>query len=89
MLAGRSKTPNPTMRSRCARPRPARAPGRGTTMQESAELKRLRRENAELRRARDSEGRIGLLRGRARPAVLVLVAFKQVFGVEPNLPCAV
>ncbi|MFC4914113.1 IS3 family transposase [Actinomadura gamaensis] len=60
----------------------------GTTTEESAELKRLRRENAELRRANEIlKAAAGFLRGRARPATQVLIAFidafKRVFGVEP------
>ncbi|MEV5712202.1 IS3 family transposase [Actinoallomurus sp. NPDC052274] len=60
----------------------------GTTTEESAELKRLRRENAELRRANEIlKAAAGFLRGRARPAIQVLIAFidafKKVFGVEP------
>ncbi|MEU8798593.1 IS3 family transposase [Spirillospora sp. NPDC048819] len=69
------------------------APGRGrhrcpATTEESVELKRLKRENAELRRGeRDPESSGGFLRGRARPATQVLIAFidafRKVFGVEP------
>ncbi|MFI2431124.1 IS3 family transposase [Streptomyces sp. NPDC018693] len=60
----------------------------GTTSEEAAEIKRLRAENAELRRANEIlKAASGFLRGRARPAVQALVAFidefKQVFGVEP------
>ncbi|MFI7418465.1 IS3 family transposase [Nonomuraea sp. NPDC049684] len=61
-------------------------PGRSTD--ESAELKRLRRENAELRRANEIlKAASGFLRGRARPATHALVTFIDqhagVFGVEP------
>ncbi|WP_145887982.1 IS3 family transposase [Streptomyces sp. BK340] len=60
----------------------------GTTSEEAAEIKRLRAENAELRRANEIlKAASGFLRGRARPAVQALVAFvdefKKVFGVEP------
>ncbi|WP_424923504.1 IS3 family transposase [Actinomadura bangladeshensis] len=60
----------------------------GTTTEESAELKRLKRENAELRRANEIlKAAAGFLRGRARPATQVLIAFidafRKVFGVEP------
>ncbi|WP_230298711.1 IS3 family transposase [Actinomadura coerulea] len=60
----------------------------GTTTEESAELKRLKRENAELRRANEIlKAAAGFLRGRARPATHVLIAFidafREVFGVEP------
>ncbi|WP_446220646.1 IS3 family transposase [Micromonospora sp. IBHARD004] len=60
----------------------------GVSTDESAELKRLRRENAELRRANEIlKAASGFLRGRARPATGTLVRFidehKQVFGVEP------
>ena len=47
----------------------------GTTTEESAELKRLRRENAELRRASDFEDIVGFLRGRARPATALITRF--------------
>ena len=48
----------------------------GTTTEESAEVKRLRRENAELKRANAHlEGGGGFLRGRARPALPVIVDF--------------
>ena len=40
----------------------------GVTTEESVELKRLKRENAELKRASDLEGCFGFLRGRTRPA---------------------
>jgi transposase len=40
----------------------------GTKTEESAELKRLKRENSELRRASDCEDSIGFLRGRTGPA---------------------
>ncbi|MEV6297127.1 IS3 family transposase [Streptomyces sp. NPDC051896] len=64
----------------------------GVTSEEAAEIKRLRAENAELRRANEIlKAASGFLRGRARPAVEALVAFvdahRQVFGVEPI--CAV
>ncbi|WP_317936477.1 IS3 family transposase [Streptomyces cellostaticus] len=60
----------------------------GTTSEEAAEIKRLRAENAELRRANEIlKAASGFLRGRARPAVETLVGFidefKKVFGVEP------
>ncbi|MCE7080325.1 IS3 family transposase [Streptomyces sp. ST2-7A] len=60
----------------------------GVTSEEAAEIKRLRAENAELRRANEIlKAASGFLRGRARPAVETLVAFieahRQVFGVEP------
>ncbi|MEU0451437.1 IS3 family transposase [Streptomyces tendae] len=60
----------------------------GVTSEEAAEIKRLRVENAELRRANEIlKAASGFLRGRARPAVETLVAFidahRQVFGVEP------
>ncbi|WNZ10293.1 IS3 family transposase [Streptomyces sp. 11x1] len=61
----------------------------GTTTDESAELKRLRKENAELKRANDIlKAAAFFLRGRARPATHTLVAFidehKGRFGgVEP------
>ncbi|PZG28665.1 IS3 family transposase [Spongiactinospora gelatinilytica] len=60
----------------------------GRTSDESAELKRLRRENAELRRANEIlKAASGFLRGRARPAAHALVSFIDqhagVFGVEP------
>ncbi|WP_330310578.1 IS3 family transposase [Streptomyces sp. NBC_00523] len=61
---------------------------RGVTSEEVAEIKRLKAENAELRRANEIlRAASGFLRGRARPAVEALVAFidehRQVFGVEP------
>ncbi|WP_393099899.1 IS3 family transposase [Streptomyces sp. LN325] len=61
----------------------------GTTTEESAELKRLKEENAELKRANDIlKAAAFFLRGRARPAAHTLVAFidehKDRFGgVEP------
>ncbi|MET8134108.1 IS3 family transposase [Streptomyces sp. NPDC005251] len=61
----------------------------GTTSEESAELKRLKKENAELKRANDIlKAAAKFLRGRARPATHTLVAFidehKDRFGgVEP------
>ncbi|WP_405531042.1 IS3 family transposase [Streptomyces canus] len=60
----------------------------GTTSEEAAEIKRLRAENAELRRANEIlKAASAFPRGRARPAVEALVAFidefKRVFGVEP------
>ncbi|MFE7762847.1 IS3 family transposase [Streptomyces sp. NPDC057438] len=60
----------------------------GVTSEEAAEIKRLRAENAELRRANEIlKAASGFLRGRARPALETLVAFidahRQVFGVEP------
>ncbi|MFD5233367.1 IS3 family transposase [Streptomyces qaidamensis] len=60
----------------------------GVTSEEAAEIKRLKAENAELRRANEIlKAASGFLRGRARPAVEALVAFidahRQVFGVEP------
>ena len=45
----------------------------GTTTEESAELKRLKRENAELKR--NSESCVGFLRGRAGPATALIVRF--------------
>ncbi|WP_107080282.1 IS3 family transposase [Streptomyces sp. 769] len=59
-----------------------------TTSEEAAQIKRLRAENAELRRAIEIlKAATGFLRGRARPAVKAPVAFidkfKKVFGVEP------
>ncbi|WP_333890862.1 IS3 family transposase [Mycolicibacterium gadium] len=48
----------------------------GTTTEESAELKRLRRENAELRRANAIlKTASGFLRGRARPATALITRF--------------
>ncbi|THA24053.1 IS3 family transposase [Streptomyces sp. RKND-216] len=60
----------------------------GVTSEEAAEIKRLKAENAELKRANEIlKAASGFLRGRARPATQALVAFidefKQVFGVEP------
>ncbi|MGW9498915.1 IS3 family transposase [Streptomyces prasinus] len=61
----------------------------GTTTEESAELKRLKKENAELKRANEIlKAAAFFLRGRARPATHALVAFidehKGRFGgVEP------
>ncbi|MFF4610036.1 IS3 family transposase [Streptomyces albidoflavus] len=60
----------------------------GVPSEEVAEIKRLKAENAELRRANEVlRAASGFLRGRARPAVEALVAFidehRQVFGVEP------
>ncbi|MCP9994386.1 IS3 family transposase [Streptomyces albogriseolus] len=61
----------------------------GTTTEESAELKRLKKENAELKRANEIlKAAAFFLRGRARPATHTLVAFidehKGRFGgVEP------
>ncbi|MEV7020441.1 IS3 family transposase [Streptomyces sp. NPDC093991] len=61
----------------------------GTTTEESAELKRLKKENAELKRANEIlKAAAFFLRGRARPATHTLVAFidehKDRFGgVEP------
>ncbi|MGN9914762.1 IS3 family transposase [Phytohabitans sp. LJ34] len=61
----------------------------GTTSDESAELKRLRRENAELRRANEIlKAASGFLRGRAGPAYDTLVRFidehrDRFGGVEP------
>ena len=68
----------------------------GTTTEESAELKRLRRENAELKRANAilKAASTFLLRGRARPATSLIVEFIRshhrhreagglVWGVEP------
>ena len=50
--------------------------GAGTTSEESAEVKRLKRENTELKRGHlDLEGRRGFLRGRARPALPLLADF--------------
>src|SRR5258707_10406686 len=48
----------------------------GTTTEESAELKRLKRENAELRRANAilKDG-VGFFRGRARPATALITRF--------------
>ncbi|HEV3103959.1 MAG TPA: hypothetical protein VG426_16655 [Candidatus Dormibacteraeota bacterium] len=43
--------------------------------EEPTEIKRLKRENAELRRANDPQGGLGSLRGRARPPTAVLVRF--------------
>ncbi|MFE5835212.1 IS3 family transposase [Streptomyces sp. NPDC056508] len=61
----------------------------GTTSEESAELKRLKKENAELKRANEIlKAAAFFLRGRARPAIYALVTFidehKDRFGgVEP------
>ncbi|MGI5254434.1 IS3 family transposase [Actinacidiphila glaucinigra] len=61
----------------------------GTTTEESAELKRLKKENAELKRANDIlKAAAFFLRGRARPATHTLVAFidehrDRFGGVEP------
>ncbi|MEU0914590.1 IS3 family transposase [Streptomyces althioticus] len=61
----------------------------GTTTEESAELKRLKKENAELRRANEIlKAAAFFLRGRARPATHALVAFidehrDRFGGVEP------
>ncbi|RZE50273.1 IS3 family transposase [Streptomyces albidoflavus] len=60
----------------------------GVPSEEVAEIKRLKAENAELRRANEIlRAASGFLRGRARPAVEALEAFidehRQVFGVEP------
>ncbi|MFF5393193.1 IS3 family transposase [Streptomyces sp. NPDC013012] len=60
----------------------------GVNSEEAAEIKRLKAENAELRRANEIlKAASGFLRGRARPAVEALVAFidehRHVFGVEP------
>ncbi|MFI7431745.1 IS3 family transposase [Micromonospora sp. NPDC049836] len=61
----------------------------GVTSEESAELKRLRRENAELRRANEIlKAASGFIRGRARPAYDTLVSFvdehrHRFGGVEP------
>ncbi|WP_326756765.1 IS3 family transposase [Streptomyces hirsutus] len=61
----------------------------GTTSEESAELKRLKKENAELKRANDIlKAAAKFLRGRARPATHTLVAFidehrDRFGGVEP------
>ncbi|MFV2178327.1 IS3 family transposase [Actinomadura sp. LOL_016] len=60
----------------------------GVTTAEAEEIKRLKAENAELRRANEIlKAASGFLRGRARPAVATFVAFieqfKRVFGVEP------
>ncbi|WP_229911462.1 IS3 family transposase [Streptomyces aurantiogriseus] len=60
----------------------------GVTSDEAAEIKRLRAEVAESRRANEIlKAASGFLRGRARPAVETLVAFidahRQMFGVEP------
>ncbi|MFC5957299.1 IS3 family transposase [Streptomyces pratens] len=61
----------------------------GTTSEESAELKRLKKENAELKRANDIlKAAAFFLRGRARPATHTLVAFidehrGRFGGVEP------
>ncbi|WP_313663102.1 IS3 family transposase [Cellulosimicrobium cellulans] len=66
----------------------------GITSEESAEIKRLRRENAELRRANEIlKAASGFLRGRARPATDQVVAFIEAhkdravgglrWGVEP------
>ncbi|MFF3951511.1 IS3 family transposase [Streptomyces sp. NPDC001902] len=61
----------------------------GTTTEESAELKRLRKENAELKRANEIlKAASGFLRGRARPATHTLVTFIDEYrnrfgGVEP------
>ncbi|MFJ6486839.1 IS3 family transposase [Streptomyces sp. NPDC091682] len=61
----------------------------GTTTEESAELKRLKKENAELKRANEILKAAGeFLRGRARPATHTLVAFidehrDRFGGVEP------
>ncbi|MEU8140260.1 IS3 family transposase [Streptodolium elevatio] len=61
----------------------------GTTTDEAEEIKRLRRENAELKRANEIlKAASGFLRGRARPATHALVAFidehrDRFGGVEP------
>ncbi|WP_432106172.1 IS3 family transposase [Streptomyces sp. bgisy091] len=60
----------------------------GTTSEESAQIKAMKKEIAELKRERDPESRGVFLRGRARPATHTLVAFidehKGRFGgVEP------
>ncbi|MFF4696461.1 IS3 family transposase [Streptomyces chattanoogensis] len=60
----------------------------GVTSEEAAEIKRLRAENTELRRANEIlKAASAFFRGRARPAVEALVAFidahRKVFGVEP------
>ncbi|WP_256104046.1 IS3 family transposase [Streptomyces sp. ODS05-4] len=61
----------------------------GTTTEESAQLKALRKENAELKRANDIlKAAAFFLRGRARPATHTLVAFIDEYkgrfgGVEP------
>ena len=61
----------------------------GVTSEESAEIKRLKRENAELRRANEIlEGGLGFLRGGARPPTTVAREVHQRaqgprFGVEP------
>jgi hypothetical protein len=47
----------------------------GLTSGEHAEIRRLKRENAELRRANDPQGGVGFLRGRARPATASLMRF--------------
>ncbi len=47
----------------------------GVTSEESAELKRLRRENAELKRQRNSEICVGFLRGRTGPAAALIVRY--------------
>ena len=47
----------------------------GVSSDESAEIKRLKREVAELRRANDPESGLCFLRGRARPARDTLVRF--------------
>ncbi|MFE4665187.1 IS3 family transposase [Streptomyces sp. NPDC056716] len=61
----------------------------GTTTEESAQLKALKKENAELKRANEIlKAAAGFLRGRARPATHTLVAFidehrDRFGGVEP------
>ena len=52
------------------------AHGPGVTSEDSAELKRLKRENAELKRANAIlKVGVGFLRGRTRPATALIVAF--------------
>jgi len=65
----------------------------GRTTEEAAEIKKLKKENAELRRANENlEGGLGFLRGGARPPQQVLIDFisdhKEEFGVEPTLTMA-
>ena len=60
----------------------------GVTSEESAEVRKLRAENRELRRGeRDTEGSLDFLRGGTRPPASVIVRFidekKDRFGVEP------
>jgi transposase-like protein len=59
----------------------------GLTTEERAELKRLQKENQELKRSNEMEVGLGFLRGGARPPVPQAVRFiddtREEFGVEP------